>query len=41
VLAVDALAAALDRMPAAARAHLLDGAAALLAAAPTNGRDTP
>jgi len=41
VLAVDALAAALGRMPAAARAHLLDGAAALLAAAPTNGRDTP
>jgi len=41
VLAVDALAAALDRMPAEARAHLLDGAAALLAAAPTNGRDTP
>ena len=42
VLAVEALATALRRMPAAARAHLLDGAAALLAAAPTNpGRDTP
>ena len=42
VLAVDALAEALGRMPATTRAHLLDGAAALLAAAPTNpGRDTP
>jgi len=42
VLAVDALAEALGRMPAETRAHLLDGAAALLAAAPTNpGRDTP
>jgi len=28
-------------MPAEARAHLLDGAAALLAAAPTNGKDIP
>jgi hypothetical protein len=37
---VDALAEALGRMPADARAHLLDGAAALLAAAPANGEDT-
>jgi len=42
VLAVDALAAALRRVPAELRAGLLAGASALLAAAPTQDRkDAP
>jgi len=41
VLAVDTLAAALCRVPFEVRAGLLDGASALLAAAPTPGKDTP
>ena len=41
VLAVDALAEALGRVPPEVRACLLDGAAALLAAAPTTGEDRP
>ena len=41
VLAVDALAAALRRLPAEVRAGLLTGASALLAAAPTTRKDIP
>ena len=41
VLAVDTLAAALGRVPFEVRAGLLDGASALLAAAPTTGKDIP
>jgi DNA-binding MarR family transcriptional regulator len=41
VLAVDTVAAALGRVPSEVRAGLLDGASALLAAAPTTGKDTP